>query len=203
MTQPEQAAILFEQVFTRIQHEQMAGIPILNNSIKVQTLGFQIYQGRCIGVLITPWLMSLVMLPEDEDWSDLKLGSKQEHWFPANSFRFIVNQVDGIGFYQSHSLYSPMHKFSSQEHAVAAAESFLQTLMVAVERPDQDPHDEELLGRILRGEEEVDLSEFDTIEPILAESQNGTLVDTMVKADNHISRRDLLRGSFLKSDRGS
>ena len=36
------------------------------------------------------------------------------------------------------------------ESGLAAAESFLQTLMVEVEQPDTDPHDEELLGRILR-----------------------------------------------------
>ena len=45
MMQPEQAAILIEQVFTRILHEQMAGIPILNNRLRVETVGFRIYQG--------------------------------------------------------------------------------------------------------------------------------------------------------------
>ncbi|MCB1830557.1 MAG: [NiFe]-hydrogenase assembly chaperone HybE, partial [Gammaproteobacteria bacterium] len=63
----------------------------------------------------------------------------------SNSYKCMVNQVDGIGYYQSHSLHSPMHEFQSQEHALAAAESFMQLLMTEVERPDLDPHDEELL----------------------------------------------------------
>jgi hypothetical protein len=27
--------------------------------------------------------------------------SEQKHRFPANSYKFMVNQVDGIGYYQS------------------------------------------------------------------------------------------------------
>jgi len=204
MNQPEQIARLLEQVFTRIQQDQMAGIPILNSRLRVQTLGFRVYQGRCIGLLITPWLMNLMMFPgEGEEWSGLKLGSKREYRFPANSYKFMVNQVDGIGFYQSYSLYSPMHEFHTQEHAVAAAESFMEALMVQVDHPDQDPHDEALLRRILRGEEEVDLSGFDTIEPAVTESKAGSLGEKAGNPDNHISRRDLLHGRFLKEGQGS
>jgi len=199
MNNPEQVSALLKQVFTRIQYDQMAGIPILNNRLRVQTLGFQVYRGRCIGLLITPWLMNLMIFPgEGEDWSSLKLGSKQERSFPANSYNCMVNEVDGIGLYQSHSLYSPMREFHTQEHAVAAAESFMEALMVQVDHPDRDPHDEELLGRILRGEEEVDLSEFDTIEPMGRESKVGSADGKQESFAENITRRELLRGNFLK-----
>lgn len=202
MMQPEQAAILIEQVFTRILHEQMAGIPILNNRLRVETVGFRIYQGRCVGVLITPWLMCLVMLPaEGEEWGDLKLGSKQEYRFPANSFRFMVNRVDGIGCYNSYSLHSPMHEFHSQEHAVAAAENFMQTLMVEVKSAEQNIPDEALLGRILQGEEAADLSRFETIGSVAAEGCSNTVKDKVSGAGGGISRRDLLRGGFTSDGR--
>jgi [NiFe] hydrogenase assembly HybE family chaperone len=194
MTDLETLTRQIESVFKRIEQEQMQGIPLLNPALQVQTIGFQHYQERPIGILITPWMMNLLLLPnEKDDWSDLKLGDKQHHRLPANEYRFMVNEIEGIGVCQTHSLYSPMHEFMNQEHAVAAAESFMQTLMVEVEEPETDPHDEELLGRILRGEEtpEVELDGF-----ALAETKSGA--DSTCPASGEtpgLTRRQFLRGS--------
>jgi [NiFe] hydrogenase assembly HybE family chaperone len=194
MTDLETLTRQIENVFKRIEREQMQDIPLLNPALQVQTLGFQHYQGRPVGILITPWMMNLLLLPaEAEDWSELKLGDKRHHRFPANEFCFMVNEIEGIGVCQSHSLYSPMHEFMNQEHAVAAAESFMQTLMVEVEEPETDPHDEELLGRILRGEEtpEVELDGF-----TLAETKSGA--DSACPASGEtpgLTRRQFLRGN--------
>ena len=190
----EQLTRQIEAVFRRIHAEQMQGIPLLNPHLEVACVGFQEYEGRTLGVLITPWMMSLILFPaEGEDWSALKLGEKQTHRLPANEFRFLVNEIEGIGQCQTHSLYSPMQEFANQDHALAAAESFLQTLMVEVEQPDTDPHDEELLGRILRGEEtpEVEMDGF-----ALAEAKREAEEVCAKEAAEGISRRDLLRGSF-------
>jgi [NiFe] hydrogenase assembly HybE family chaperone len=195
MTDLETLTRHIETVFKRIEQEQMQGIPLLNPALQVQTIGFQHYQERPIGILITPWMMNLVLLPnEKDDWSDLKLGDKQHHRLPANEFRFMVNEIDGIGLCQTHSLYSPMHEFMNQEHAVAAAESFMQTLMVEVEEPETDPHDEELLGRILRGEEtpEVELDGFALAETKV-DAEGGC---TVSEGERRLSRRELLRKSF-------
>jgi [NiFe] hydrogenase assembly HybE family chaperone len=194
MTDLEALTQQIEVVFKRIEIEQMQGIPLLNPALHVQTIGFQRYQERTVGIVITPWLMNLVLLPaEGEEWSDLKLGDKTSHRFPANEFRFMVNEIDGIGIYQSHSLYSPMHEFMDQDHAVAAAESFMQTLMVEVEHPDTDPHDEELLGRILRGEETPEMElEGCALAEAKSAADNNSLGETESQV---ISRRDFLRGN--------
>ncbi len=182
-----------EAVFQRIEREQMQGIPLLNPSLQVETLGFQTYEGRTLGIVITPWMMSLILLPaEGEDWSSLKLGDKQHHRLPANEFRFLVNEIDGIGPCQTHSLYSPMHEFMNQDHAVAAAESFMQTLMVPVEHPESDPHDEELLGRILRGEETPEV-EMDGFAP--TQSTSPSQPDRAGQEEKPaLTRREFLRG---------
>jgi [NiFe] hydrogenase assembly HybE family chaperone len=183
----QQLTCQIEETFSRIHMEQMQGIPLLNPVLKVTTIGFQHYQGRSVGIIISPWMMSLVMFPaEDEDWGDMQLGQKQPHRFPANRYQFMLNEIDGIGRCQTHSLYSPMHEFVNQEHAEAAARSFMQTLMVEVEQPDEDPYDEELLGRILRGEEEP---EIDIDGYAAAEQASGTGEENQASL---ISRRDLL-----------
>jgi hypothetical protein len=65
------------------------------------------------------------------------------------SLEHLILDLISLDYHQTHSIYSPMHEFMNQDHAVAAAESFIQTLMVQIEQPDTDPHDEELLGSIL------------------------------------------------------
>jgi [NiFe] hydrogenase assembly HybE family chaperone len=182
-----------ESAFKRIEQEQMQGIPLLNPALRVQAIGFQSYEDRAIGIVITPWMMNLILLPaQSDDWSDLKPGDKQHHRLPANEFRFMVNEIEGIGVCQTHSLYSPMNEFFNQDHAQAAAESFMQTLMVAVEEPDTDPHDEELLGRILRGEEPPE-AELDGLAQTRSKG-DARCADS--ENELRLTRRELLRGDF-------
>ena len=200
MSDPAEQARRLEQIFTRILHEQMAGIPILNDHIQVQVVGFQAYQDRIIGILITPWMMNLMMFPGDQDnWDELEIGHKRPHEFPGGEYRFTINEIEGLGKCQTHSLYSPMRQFKSQAQALTAAGSFLDTLMTEAEAPNQETPDEELLGRILRGEDTppVHLDEFATIEPV-GSPQSATPSLTKI-AENPISRRDLLRGRFRKT----
>ena len=96
----------------------------------------------------------------DDQWQSLGLGEKQSHDFPAGTYRFLVNILDGLGVCQMHSVYSPMRDFPNQASAVAAARDFLERLMAPAPAVDGEvPVDEELLGRILRGE---DIPEIDT-----------------------------------------
>ncbi|MCP4376959.1 MAG: [NiFe]-hydrogenase assembly chaperone HybE [bacterium] len=202
MSDPGSIAKVLERVFERIHRQVMAGIPLLNPAIKVQTLGFQEYQGRVIGILITPWVMNLIMFPgTEDDWDGLELGKKQLHEFPSNTYKFLVNEIDGIGKCQTHSLYSPMREFVNQNHALAAARSFLDALLVETQGSQGDPVDEELLGRILRGEEPTEMG------PAPAASNSVDAVETKarlvrersttpVSVELNLSRRDLLRGRF-------
>ncbi len=201
MQEPQATAEVLVQAFQRIQQESMQNNPILNHALQVEALGFQEYQGRVIGIVITPWFMNLFMLPGEEDnWDDLQLGDKQPHEFPANIYTFLVNEIDGVGRCLSHSLYSPMNEFDDQDHALAAAASFLDLLMVKPEH-ETDIIDEDLLGRIMRGEEtpEINLDEFAEVEQL---GDTGSAVSETCpdrsKVKREISRRDLLRGNFLE-----
>ncbi len=191
---------VLEATFEKIHLEQMQGIPILNSAIKVQALGFRLYQGRVLGVIITPWLMNIVMLPkQNEDWSNMELGHKQPHKFPSKTYKFMVNDIDGIGPCQTHSLYSPMRDFASHEQAVTVAQEFLDSLMVEKELTEEDMVDEELLGRVMRGEEtpEINLDDFAVIEPMAAGvAPVRGQSDMKVQVKDKLSRRDLLRGNF-------
>ncbi len=218
---PQAAAVTLLQTFEHILQENMQGIPILNNKLQVQTLGFQKFEGRIMGIVITPWLMNLIILPnEDDDWNELELGKKMPVKFPSASYKFMVNEIDGIGKCKTHSMYSPMHEFYNQDHAVKVAQDFLDDLNVEREPTVEELVDEDLLGRIMRGEEiDVNLDEFAVIEPIkhsdgqgtaqstiqkvtetdVVLSKEGSMVSSPVppKMSQAMSRRDLIRGKFL------
>lgn len=201
MNDPQLAAKMLEQTFNRILHEQMVGIPILNDVLKVQALGFQEFKGRIIGILITPWLMNLVMLPrEDDDWSALELGKKQPHRFPSKTFKFMVNEFDGIGKCQTYSLFSPMNEFINQDHALAAAQSFLDTLMVETAPTEECIVDEVQADCIMRGEDTlaVNLDDFAVIEATETAVPVREASEIKLRVAKKLSRRDLLRGSFLR-----
>ncbi len=154
-------------VFERIHREQMAGLPLLNDALSVKTLGFQQFEGRILGLLITPWMMSLLLFPgAQDDWETLALGSKQVIAFPSGSYRFLDNRIDELGVCQMYSLHSPMHRFGSQAMAIAEATSFMDKLLVIPpEGVQHDPVDEELLGKILRGEKVPELDKDGNFEP--------------------------------------
>jgi len=216
INEPQAAADTLLKTFESILQNNMQGIPILNKRLQVQAMGFQQFEGRIIGVIITPWLMNLIILPnEEDDWNELELGKKMPIKFPATSYKFMVNEIDGIGKCKTHSMYSPMHEFSSQDHAVKVAQDFLNALFVERDPTVEELVDEDLLGRIMRGDEiDVNLDEFAVIEPVsqpVASSLNSkTSIDEKVidatelssspsKIAQSMSRRDLIRGKFLRS----
>lgn len=152
---PEACGERVREVFARIHREQMDGLPLLNKALSVATLGFQDFRGRTLGMLVTPWMVGLMLLPNATDgWERLPPGHKATHEFPGGALRFMLNAIEGIGPYQMHSVQSPVHVFADQAAAIEAASAFLARIL-ADRDPNavpEDPVDEELLGKILRGE---------------------------------------------------
>lgn len=114
-----------ETCFIQIQQQRMVDVPILNPSLQVQAVDFQLFQQNWLGILITPWFMNLLYFHPDNEF----VGNKVAHLFPAGQFEFIVSYEKELGFYQSCSLYSPMFDFQQQEIAVQTAQAALQALL--------------------------------------------------------------------------
>lgn len=171
----ERVATLFE----RIHREQMVGLPLLNPALSVATLGFQEFEGRMLGMVITPWMMSLLMFPSAKDsWQNLALGDKQLFHFPGGTFRFMANVLDGLGVCQMHSLHSPMHPFGNQDAARVEATAFMDRLLVAPTGGlEHDPVDEELLGKILRGEQVPEMDKDGNLLPMRPSRLKATQPD--------------------------
>ena len=115
-----------ETVFDEIARTRMAGIPILNPSLRVEAVGFREWEDRWIGVLVTPWTINLVLLPgQDAPLTPLALDKKQVWNFPSGAYEFMGLNEPAIGTCHICSLISPVTEFASHEEAVAVAQEVI------------------------------------------------------------------------------
>lgn len=125
--------------FREIWHAKMRDVPLVNRSLHVEAVGFRGWQGRPLGVLVSPWFMNLILLPAPgEDWSGLTVGTKELIGFPSGTYEFIHNTRGALGGYKACSLFSPMGEFSSQLQATDTARAVLAMLVDPAHRAEDD-----------------------------------------------------------------
>jgi [NiFe] hydrogenase assembly HybE family chaperone len=118
-----------EQVFERIRTERMAGLPLLNEQLRVEAVGFRDWQGVRVGALVTPWSINIVILPAaGAALPPLRTGKTRTWVFPSGEYEFNGHDEPALGAYQQCSLFSPVFEFASHDDAVAAARAALEAL---------------------------------------------------------------------------
>lgn len=125
--------------FREIWHSKMRDVPLVNKLLQIEAVGFQIVDGRPLGVLISPWFMNLIQLPSaEEDWSNLIPGAKELIGFPSGDYEFIHNTRDLTGGYKACSLFSPMGEFKSQMQVQEVARAVMVALFDAANQAETD-----------------------------------------------------------------
>ena len=190
MTTPEAWATRLQTVFEDIARTRMQGLPMVNPALQVQAVGFRDWQGRSLGVLLTPWSMNLMLLPAvGEDWGALQPGSKTCHQLPSGPYEFVLGEEPGIGPYQQCSLFSPMFDFPDQDTALATATAVMEALYDAENRDPLRSHEQEI-ARIWRGE---------SAEPQAdTHPEQSAQQPLKQRLEKPMSRRAWLRGDFLR-----
>lgn len=121
-----------EAAYFRIQQERMQDVPILNPALSVAAIDFQRWQGHWLGIVVSPWCMSILLLPGSTDnWISPGVNQRRFVKFPAGDFAFLVSVEAEIGEFQSCALFSPMNKFSTQSEATLTARASLVGLLSA------------------------------------------------------------------------
>jgi [NiFe] hydrogenase assembly HybE family chaperone len=132
---------------------RMAGLPVVHAALRVQAVGFaapSAEPGMALGVLITPWFMSLVRLPLDAAAREAVAAPRQRarRRIGTDGIDFIGHDDPPIGAFETCSLFSPMHELADQAAAVAVAEQVLLMLrQSAAVAPQQPARRGFLLGR--------------------------------------------------------
>lgn len=138
-----------EAAFRHIAATRMAGVAMLNAQLSVEAVGFRPCGSGQLGVLITPWFMNLVCLPDADagEWAALPSGSKQDLDLPSGAYEFLTAHEDAIGPYLSSSLFSPMFQFPDQDQAREVARAVLAELFKpAMSEPGSEPEPEQARG---------------------------------------------------------
>jgi [NiFe] hydrogenase assembly HybE family chaperone len=162
-----------EQVFQRVQAERMQTMPLLNPALHVEAVGFRRSGAAHVGVLITPWSMNLLHLP---DADPIPVGATRTRELPRGPVDFVGAWEDELGAYETCSLFSPMLRFADQDAARAVA--FESLLLLLREGKDLIPEDPQRSG-------------------------GGPLAALRRNVDRDFDRRGVLRGAFLHDDSDS
>ena len=125
-------AELVEQTYFRVFQQRMADVPILNPALSVEAIDFQRWQGHWLGIVVTPWCMSVLLVPGSTDnWVWTGENKRRFVRFPAGEFAFLGSEEAELGEFQSCSLFSPMGKFTSQVEAAMTARASMVALLTA------------------------------------------------------------------------
>ena len=187
----ENPASVLEDAFRAVYEERMQGLPFINPALSVEAIDVSPWNGHWLGVLITPWFMNLMLLPDDDAaWPALRPGEKCEQSFPAGIFEFIAGHEPTLGEYLACSLFSPMFEFADHETARLTAAAARAALFdpTNLEQTDIPLHPR-------APEPEADVLPED--------SSAGMLEVLQENLSAPISRREFLQGGFLPVDRGS
>jgi [NiFe] hydrogenase assembly HybE family chaperone len=129
----------------------MAGLPFVNEALRVEMVGLRRWRGLWLGVLVTPWFMNLLLLPGDEvgdggevpaRWPAVRTGEYAHFDFPAGAMSFLAGREGEVAEYLSCSLFSPMFEFAGHDEARQTAEACLVALFdpaVAGGQPAAEP----------------------------------------------------------------
>ena len=126
-----------EQAFFRILRERMADVPICNDALSVEAVDFQRWNGHWLGVVVTPWCMSVLLVPgKAGDWESAGDNQRRFVRFPVGDFALLGSDEEELGEFQSCSLFSPMAQFENQAQAVMTARAALIALLKPAVEPE-------------------------------------------------------------------
>ena len=168
-------SLSLEQAFSAVA-QRMEGLGFVNPALRVQAVGFEPWEGHWLGVMVTPWSINLMLLPRNPAaWHPIRAGEKRRYEFPAGRYDFIDAVDPMVGEYRMCSLFSPALEF--EDHAAA-----------------------ELVARLARAALLDPAHAAPGDEPAGEESKPGPLAQIEGQAQAPMSKRDFLRGRFLRTD---
>lgn len=115
-----------------IGRRRMAGLAVCNPALEVEAVGFRPFAGAALGVLVTPWCMTLVLtglagsVPRA---ARLRHGDTRDVAFPAGTITLTATEPEGFGPVEAASLFSPMDEFSTPALARATALEALEAVL--------------------------------------------------------------------------
>jgi [NiFe] hydrogenase assembly HybE family chaperone len=163
---------------------RMRGLDFVNPALAVEAVGFAPWEGRWLGVMVTPWFINLTLAPRDVlAWRTLVPGAKRRYRFPAGDYEFIGAMDEVAGEYQACSLFSPVLEFDDQATARLVAKLARAALF--------DPANAEVA--------ELPVGNLTPVRP--ATDEPSPIAQLTERFSAPLSRREFLHAQFLGEER--
>lgn len=133
--------------FQYVYQQRMQGLPIVNERLRVEAIDFHEHDGDVVGILITPWFINLIRVPNDAVTRSDAQGDKSTVAFPSGSIEFTVCRDQGIEYFQSAVLFRSVSDIPDQSVAVDIAQRVMRDLFSAAVNPNRVSRRELLTGR--------------------------------------------------------
>lgn len=117
------------ELYAKVHSGPMRNMPVCNDAIEVEAIGFRAFSGKAVGVVVAPWFMNLVVADAVERApTSAAPGARSFMALPAGDVEFVSGWLDGFGLVHSCSLFSPMFEFADTMAARAVAQASLAAL---------------------------------------------------------------------------
>ena len=121
-------ATLLVAQYERIAREQMQGLPFYHATMPI-VAECVLYEDQWLGCVLTPWMLSLVVLPgPDQLWPVRSNSDRLALQLPCGNLTFMVGELPETGQLLSCSLMSPLDPHLGAEEGRALVSSTLKML---------------------------------------------------------------------------
>ncbi|AHG18511.1 hydrogenase [Chania multitudinisentens RB-25] len=119
-----------EAAFQAIAAASMRELPFFHPQMPIRACGFQLFEQQWIGCMLTPWMLSLMVLPgPQQQWAPCRVGEKLALALPCGNVNFTHGHIDDCGHYLACSLMSPLENSLGAEQAQALAENSVRMVL--------------------------------------------------------------------------
>lgn len=116
-------------LYRRIGEETMHELPVFNERLAVEAVGFREWDGHLLGVIVAPWFMNLVIIPGDATAAAQAEHASRSEWeFPAGRYEFHAADLEDAPLHLTMPLFSAVTDFPDQATAHSVAEAVLEGL---------------------------------------------------------------------------
>ncbi|WP_455218657.1 [NiFe]-hydrogenase assembly chaperone HybE [Kaarinaea lacus] len=124
--------------FQQIGDERVSGLPIYNDALNVEAVDFQTCEGGLIGVLVTPWFMNIMLLPEyTSPYQSQELGEKVKYQLESGEQEFVIGEDEEVGRYLFRTVTSATHCYKKQIAAINNGKKALKALLSPPEQEEK------------------------------------------------------------------
>lgn len=113
----------------RAADERMRGLPIHNPALAVEIVEAREWEGDTLAILITPWCLSLLLLPRVRGDGAAAPGTQREIELPCGACTFLAGDGSLAEPHWASSLLSPVLDLGTQETARAIAARIMAEVM--------------------------------------------------------------------------